>query len=131
MRQNEPNNEGGSMRSILTVAALAMTLTGGALAAQEQVYKIGEGIKAPVLIREVKPNYSKSAMERKVEGTVELDAVILKDGTVGDVTVKRSLDDELDQEAIKAAKQWRFRPGTKDGDAVNVQVFIELTFKVR
>ena len=119
------------MRSILTAAVLSVVLAGGGLAAQEQIYEIGNGVKSPVLIREVKPNYTKSAMDRKVEGTVELNAVILKDGTVGDVSIKRSLDDELDQEAIKATKQWKFKPGTKDGEAVNVKVFIELSFSLR
>lgn len=118
------------MRRILTVTALAVALVGG-VAAQDQIYKIGEGIKAPVLVKEVKPNYTKAAMDRRVEGTVEVNAVILKDGTVGEVTVKRSLDEDLDQEAVKATKQWKFRPGTKDGEPVNVQVFIELTFSLR
>lgn len=119
------------MRSILSVAALSVVLAGGGLAAQEQVYKIGQGIQSPQLIKEVKPIYTKSAKDRRVEGTVELDAVILKDGTVGDVTVKSSLDDDLDQAAVTAAKQWRFKPGTKDGEPVSVQVFIELSFKLK
>lgn len=118
------------MRSILTVAALVLGLTGGA-PAQDQVYKPGDGIKSPQLVREVKPNYTKGAMERKVEGVIELDAVVLKDGTVGEVTIKRSLDEELDQEAIKALKQWKFRPGTKEGEPVAVQCFVELSFKLK
>jgi protein TonB len=119
------------VRSILTVAALAVVLAGGSLAAQDQVYKVGEGIKAPQLVTEVKPIYTRAAKDRGVQGNVELDAVILKDGTVGDVTVAKSLDDELDQQAIKATKQWTFKPGTKDGDPVNVKVKIELTFTLR
>ena len=119
------------MRSILTVAALAAVLSDGGLAAQEQVYKVGEGIKSPVLISEVKPIYTQPAKERGVQGSVELDAVILKDGTVGDVSVTKSLDADLDQQAIKATKQWTFKPGTKDGDPVNVKVTIELTFTLR
>lgn len=119
------------MRSILTVTALSVVLAGGGLAAQDQVYKTGEGIKSPVLTKEVKPNYTKAAMDRKVQGTVEVDAVVLKDGTVGDVRVTRSLDDDLDQEAVKATKQWTFRPGTKDGEPVAVRVNIELTFTLR
>jgi periplasmic protein TonB len=119
------------VRSILTVAALSVVLAGGGLAAQDQVYSIGQGVQSPRLIKEVKPNYTGAAMRRKVQGVVELTAVILKDGTVGDTTVKRSLDEDLDQEAIKAAKQWKFKPGTKDGEPVNVQVFIELTFTLR
>ena len=70
-------------------------------------------------------------MRRKVQGTVELTAIVLKDGSVGDVTIKRSLDEDLDQEAIKAAKQWEVKPGTKDGEPVKVQVNIELTFTLR
>ena len=124
------------MRSILSIAAVAALLAVAVPAAQQSsphpIYKIGdEGVKAPSIIREVKPKYTADAMRRKVEGTVELDAVILADGTVGDVTVKRSLDPDLDEEAIKATKQWRFRPGTKDGNPVAVQVFIELTFRLK
>ena len=55
------------------------------------------------------------------------------DGTVGDVKVTRSLDPifGLDQEAIKAAKQWRFRPGMRQGEPVPVIITIELTFTLR
>ena len=119
------------MRSILTVAALSVVLAGGGLAAQDQVYKTGDGVKSPVLTKQVKANYTKAAMDRKVQGSVEVDAVVLQDGTVGDVTVTKSLDEELDQQAIIAVKQWTFRPGTKDGEPVAVRVNIELTFKLR
>lgn len=54
-----------------------------------------------------------------------------RDGAVGDVAIKRSLDPDLDGEAVKATKQWRFRPGTKDGEPVAVQVMIELTFTLK
>jgi protein TonB len=118
------------VRRLLTLTALVVGLAGG-LAAQDQIYQIGNGVKAPILAKEVKPNYTKAAMDRRVQGTVEVDAIVLKDGSVGDVTIKRSLDEDLDQEAIKATKQWRFQPGTKDGEAVNVQVQIELTFTLR
>ena len=116
---------------MLTVAALSVFLAGSGLAAQDQVYQVGDGVKTPRLVKEVKPNYTKAAMDRQVQGRVELDAVVLKDGTVGDVTVTKSLDDDLDQEAVKAAKQWKFQPGTKDGEPVSVRVNIELTFKLK
>jgi periplasmic protein TonB len=47
------------------------------------------------------------------------------------VTVKKSLDPELDEQAIKATKEWRFRPGTKDSKPVDVLVNIELTFRLK
>ena len=53
------------------------------------------------------------------------------DGSIGDVKVTRSLDAGLDQEAIKAVKQWRFEPGIKDGKPVPVRVALEMTFSLR
>jgi TonB family protein len=55
------------------------------------------------------------------------------DGTVGDVRVIRSLDSTfgLDQNAIKAVRQWRFEPGSQAGKPVPVIVSVELTFTLR
>ena len=120
------------MRSILIVAALAVVLAGGGLAAQDQAYEIGNGVRAPQLIKEVKPTYTEGAMRRKVAGVVEMKVVVRADGTVrDDVTITKSLDDELDQQAIIAVKQWTFKPGTKDDKPVHVQVNVEMTFTLR
>ena len=62
-----------------------------------------------------------------------IECVVQTDGTVGDLRVMRSLDRRfgLDEEAIAAAKRWRFRPGTLNGKPVPVVVTIELSFSVR
>jgi periplasmic protein TonB len=96
-------------------------------------YRPGSGIDNPVLIREVKPLYTPDALRAKIQGVVLLEAVVQPDGTVSDVQVVRSLDPVfgLDQEAVKAAKQWRFIPGKRQGLPVPVLVTIELTFTLR
>jgi periplasmic protein TonB len=96
-------------------------------------YQPGNGVTTPTLVREVKPQYTSDAMRAKVQGTVLVQCVVRPDGSVGDVQVLRSLDPTfgLDQEAIKAARQWRFRPGTRLGEPVPVQITIELTFTLR
>ena len=96
-------------------------------------YRPGNGVQLPRPLREVKPQYTADAMRAKVQGTVLLECVVMPDGTVGKVEVVRSLDSAfgLDQEAIKAAKQWRFEPGTRFGEPVAVLVTIELTFTLR
>jgi len=96
-------------------------------------YRPGNGVQLPRPLREVKPQYTADAMRAKVQGTVLLECVVLPDGTVGKVEVVRSLDSAfgLDQEAIKAARQWRFAPGTRFGEPVAVLVTIELTFTLR
>ena len=77
--------------------------------------------------------YVLGGLEPPTSGTVLLECVVLPDGSVGKVEVVRSLDSAfgLDQEAIKAAKQWRFAPGTRFGEPVAVLVTIELTFTLR
>jgi protein TonB len=97
------------------------------------VYRPGSGVEVPRVIREVKPQYTADAMRAKVQGVVVVEAVVQPDGSVGNVQVVRSLDQTfgLDQEALKAAKQWRFVPGTRFGRPVPVAVFIELTFTLR
>jgi TonB family protein len=64
---------------------------------------------------------------------VVMNAVVMPDGSVGNVQITRSLDPTfgLDQEAIKTVRNWRFRPGTRFGQPVAVLVEIELTFTLR
>jgi TonB family protein len=92
----------------------------------------GNGIWPPTLIRQVEPKYTPDAMRAKVQGDVELEAIVNIDGKVGDVRVVRSLDDRfgLDQEAVRAAKMWLFSPGhDRDGRAVPVIVTLILSFQ--
>jgi len=109
------------------------------------VYQPGNGISDPQLIHEVKPNYTGDAMRAKLQGVVEMDAVVNADGTVdpGSLKITRSLDSTfgLDEEAKKAVRQWRFRPamctrpdgcnGVARGQTVKVLVSVELTFTLR
>jgi TonB family protein len=97
------------------------------------VYQPGNGVTLPRIIREVKPAYTSDAMRAKIQGAVLLQCTVRPDGSVSDITVLRSLDPTfgLDQEAIKAARQWRFAPGTRMGQPVSVQITIELTFTLR
>ena len=90
----------------------------------------GNGVTLPRVISEARPQYTPEAMRVKVQGSVLLECVVQTDGTVGEVRVIRSLDREngLDEAAIAAAKQWRFQPGTRDGQPVAVIVTIESTF---
>ena len=97
------------------------------------VYNIGNGVVSPIPTFQPKPKYTADAMRAKVQGTVVMSAVVLPDGSVTDVRITRSLDQSfgLDQEAIRTAKTWRFRPGTLKGEPVAVRIQIELDFNLR
>jgi len=97
------------------------------------VYRPGSGVTTPVLVREAKPKYTSDAMRAKVQGSVWVQCVVRPDGTIGDVEIVKSLDPTfgLDQEAVKAVKQWLFKPGTRFGEPVPALISIELTFTLR
>lgn len=93
-------------------------------------FRIGGGVSAPVLVYRVEPEYTEEARKAKYQGTVVLHAVVDADGTVRQVRVVRSLGLGLDEKALEAVKQWRFRAGQKDGRAVPVAASIEVTFRL-
>ena len=97
------------------------------------VYTIGNGVSAPVVLTEVKPEYTREAQDARIQGTVRLECVVAATGGVGDVRVTRSLDPMfgLDQQAVNALKAWRFKPGEKDGKPVAVRVQVEMAFTLK
>jgi len=96
-------------------------------------YQIGNGVLPPELIHRTSPQYTAEAMRAKIQGVSLLSGIVAVDGTLQDIRVSRSLDGTfgLDQEAIKCVRQWRFRPGTRQGRAVPVYVTIEVAFNLR
>lgn len=95
------------------------------------VFKPGPDVTAPRLLSEVKPVYTPAAKQAGIEGVVVIECVVLADGAVGRIRVTKSLTPELDVEAVKALKKWRFLPGRRAGEAVPVQVVAELAFALQ
>jgi protein TonB len=93
----------------------------------------GKNVTMPQVLREVKPDYTPEAKEQRIQGLVEMSVVVKDDGSVGEVTVTKSLDQKygLDDQAVIAMKKWQFRPGTKDGKPVAVLVTVEMTFTLK
>lgn len=94
------------------------------------VYQPGNGVSPPVPTFVPKPQYTADAMRARIQGTVWVECVVQTNGQCSDTHVVRSLDQTfgLDQEAIKAARLFRFRPGMLKGEPVAVLVTIELSF---
>ena len=99
----------------------------------EQVDANAQGVVSPRVIKSVPPAYTPEAMRARIEGKVVLGAVVKDDGTVADITIVRSLDSMygLDEQAIKALKQWTFEAGTLNGKPVAVRVRVEMDFNLR
>jgi TonB family protein len=113
------------MRFIALFAVLSC-----ALVAQdtEPVYRVGNGVSPPGIIRKVDPQYSEEAAKAGLVGKVLLQVVVGTDGKPRDAKVIRSLGLGLDENALAAVGAWEFAPGNKDGQPVNVRVWIEVNF---
>ena len=116
-----------------TVGFAAVVFVGLAVCAiaQQQddtVYAVGNGVSDPILIQQVHASYTQEARDAKAQGTVELEAIVGVDGAVSKVQVIKSLGYGMDESAAKALAQWRFKPGTKDGKAVNVKIEVKMNF---
>ena len=94
-------------------------------------YQPGAGIDPPTVVREVRPTYTDEARRRSIEGDVLLEIVVRRDGSVGNVRVRRTLGAGLEQKAIDAVRQWRFVPAKKQGVPVDVIVDVSVEFKLR
>jgi TonB family protein len=100
------------------------------------VFRVGHGVRSPEVLKEEKPIYPEAALASRIQGSVELEAVVLTNGTVGEVRVIRSLDKQfsldtdfgLDEAAVYAFKRWQFRPAMRDGVAVPVITGAEMSF---
>ena len=93
-------------------------------------YRLGSGVEPPVLTRRVQPSYTEEALQKKVEGSVVLEVVVLNDGSVGPARVLTSLDRGLDENALRAVGQWRFIPARLRGAPVDVIVEIVIDFRL-
>jgi TonB family protein len=92
--------------------------------------KVGDGVTAPKLLYKVEPSYTEEARDAKYQGTCLLYIVVGTDGAAHDISVVRSLGLGLDEMAVEAVSQWKFQPGMKDGQPVNVKATIEVNFRL-
>ncbi len=86
-------------------------------------------LNGPVATQTSDPAYPIELMRKNVQGTVTLYAVIRADGTVGEVRVLDGVNDRLDEYARAALIRWRFRPATKNGNAVPLEAVVRIPFK--
>jgi len=112
---------------LILTAAFPLTAT----PRQDNVYAVGDGVSAPLAVKNVQPDYTSEAREARVQGEVVLGAVVTTDGAVTDIKVVQSLGHGLDESAVNAFSQWQFKPGAKDGKSVNVRISVKFGFNLR
>jgi TonB family protein len=86
-------------------------------------------LSAPNPLRKIDPKYPQDLIQEHVQGEVILYAVIRTDGSVDSIQLVRSLDKQLDANAMQAFSQWKFHPATKDGQPVEIEAIVHIPFQ--
>jgi len=109
------------------------TVTSSVTASADQkyvgIYHPGiNGVTIPKVIYSVSPEFSDEARAKRYQGSVLVSLIIGADGLPKNPRVVRALGMGLDEKAIEAVKQYRFKPAEKDGTPVAVQMNVEVHF---
>jgi len=98
--------------------------TGGGL------YAIGGGVSKPVVLYSPDAEFSEEARKAKFSGNVEVYCVVDEQGKTSNIRVARGVGMGLDEKAIEAVRQYKFKPAMKDGKPVRVPMYIDVNFQI-
>lgn len=87
-----------------------------------------DGTKAPQPVSTPEPEYPVFAKRQRIQGVCVMSAIIDKEGRVHDAYIVRPLGAGLDEQALAVVQRWKFKPATRDGQPVNVQMGLEINF---
>jgi len=97
------------------------------------VYRPGGDVTMPIELRKGMAQYTTEAMRARAQGAITVECVVQTNGVCTNIRVIHAFNPTfgLEQEAVKAAAQWRFRPGLRRGQPVAVLVTMEIAFALR
>jgi TonB family protein len=95
------------------------------------VYEPGPGITPLTVLYEERPNFPKEEKQAGKQGTVQVEFIVLPDGTVGEPHVTQSLSPAFDEEALRTVRQWRFAPPRLNGKPVAIRTHLEFAWTLR
>jgi TonB family protein len=96
----------------------------------DPVYTAAKGMTPPQPIFRPDAEYTDEARKAQLSGTVVVTLIVETDGTTSDVEVAKPLGDGLEQKAVEAVRQWKFKPATIAGKPVRARVNVEVAFRL-
>jgi TonB family protein len=94
------------------------------------LYHVGGGVSPPVLIYSVDAEFSDEARRAKYQGVSVVSLIVDAHGLPQRIRVVRKLGMGLDEKAVEAVRQYKFRPSTYQGKPVPVEITIEVNFHI-
>jgi TonB family protein len=102
--------------------------TGDEVAVNASLYRVGNGVSAPIALNAVEAEFPSEGRNRTY-GMCLISVIVGVDGKPTNLRVVRSLGAEMDQKAVEAVNKYRFKPAMKNGTPVRVQITVEVNFR--
>ena len=90
---------------------------------------VGGPVLPPKIIHSVDPKYRRGPKD-DTTGTVQIYLWVDENGNPSHVRVVRGLGNDMDESAVEAVRQYKFKPATRDGVPVKVDLYIDVTFQI-
>jgi TonB family protein len=121
------------MRLILASTFFILSVTGFSSTAAAQlldntVYRVGNGVSAPIPVVRPEPKYDAADYARGVHGEIKISVTVDRQGLPTNIKIVKALDPVVDKKVLEAVEKWKFQPGMKDGKPVIVQANIDMEF---
>ncbi len=124
-----PNPLAVAASSDKKLSSLVSSVPSNALAPTLATVKISQGVSQGLLIKRVQPRYPQNSLSMRIQGAVQMEATINKEGNISNLKVV-SGDATLARAATEAVKQWRYKPYYLNGEPVEIQTQITVNFKL-
>jgi len=96
----------------------------------DEVFHVGAGVNAPKATFTPEPQFTEIARYEKFQGVVVVNLIVGSDGAVRNIRLVRPLGLGLDESALSMIQTWQFRPGTRNGQPVAVEMNVEIGFNL-
>jgi len=90
----------------------------------------GTNVHPPTLTYSVEPEFSEDARQHKFSGNVQVYVIVDEQGRPTHVRVARGVGMGLDEKAVEAVRQYKFKPATQNGKPVKVDLYIDVNFRI-
>jgi periplasmic protein TonB len=94
------------------------------------LHRVGGGVRAPQVLFQPEPEFSEEARRAKFSGNVEVYLWVDEHGNPSHVRVVRGIGMGLDEKAVEAVRQYRFKPAMENGKPVTVEMYIDVVFQI-
>ena len=115
---------------VLVIPLLAVLACAASSSSPQTSANLPAGIVPPRVVHKVDPEYPPELRREGITGIVTIQALIDSTGRLLQPSIVRSADHRLDELALAAVRQWRFKPGTVNGEPADVVFLVDVKFSI-